>query len=78
MAGFRELRSKSVVLAQTNIDTDQIIPARFLSTTERAGRPMVRRTRRSPSTSPRTRAAASCWPDATSAAAPRASMPPGR
>ena len=32
MAGFRELRSKSVVLAQTNIDTDQIIPARFLST----------------------------------------------
>ena len=37
MAGFRELRSKSVVLAQTNIDTDQIIPARFLSTTERAG-----------------------------------------
>ena len=37
MAGFRELRSKSVVLAQSNIDTDQIIPARFLSTTERAG-----------------------------------------
>ena len=37
MAGFRELKSKSVVLAQTNIDTDQIIPARFLSTTERAG-----------------------------------------
>jgi len=26
-----------VVLRQTNIDTDQIIPARFLSTTERAG-----------------------------------------
>lgn len=37
MAGFRELRSKSVVLAQTNIDTDQIIPARFLTTTERKG-----------------------------------------
>ena len=37
MAGFNEVRSKSVVLAQTNIDTDQIIPARFLSTTERAG-----------------------------------------
>ncbi|WAC62907.1 3-isopropylmalate dehydratase small subunit [Pseudoxanthomonas sp. SL93] len=37
MAGFREIRSKSVVLAETNIDTDQIIPARFLSTTERAG-----------------------------------------
>ena len=37
MAGFNEVRSKSVVLTQTNIDTDQIIPARFLSTTERAG-----------------------------------------
>lgn len=37
MAGFNEVRSKSVVLAQTNIDTDQIIPARFLSTTERVG-----------------------------------------
>ncbi|MGX5730341.1 3-isopropylmalate dehydratase small subunit [Pseudoxanthomonas beigongshangi] len=37
MSGFRELRSRSVVLRQTNIDTDQIIPARFLSTTERAG-----------------------------------------
>lgn len=37
MSSFRELRSQSVVLRQTNIDTDQIIPARFLSTTERAG-----------------------------------------
>ena len=37
MAGFRTLSSASVVLRQTNIDTDQIIPARFLSTTERAG-----------------------------------------
>ena len=37
MSGFRELKSKAVVLAQTNIDTDQIIPARFLSTTERKG-----------------------------------------
>lgn len=37
MSGFREVRSRSVVLRQTNIDTDQIIPARFLSTTERAG-----------------------------------------
>jgi len=37
MAGFRILSSRSVVLRQTNIDTDQIIPARFLSTTERAG-----------------------------------------
>lgn len=37
MSGFRELHSRSVVLRETNIDTDQIIPARFLSTTERAG-----------------------------------------
>ncbi|MDR6672463.1 3-isopropylmalate dehydratase small subunit [Xanthomonas sp. 1678] len=37
MAGFAALTSASVVLRQTNIDTDQIIPARFLSTTERAG-----------------------------------------
>lgn len=34
---LREVRSASVVMPQTNIDTDQIIPARFLSTTERAG-----------------------------------------
>jgi 3-isopropylmalate/(R)-2-methylmalate dehydratase small subunit len=37
MSGFRTLTSTSVVLRETNIDTDQIIPARFLSTTERAG-----------------------------------------
>lgn len=37
MEAFARLASASVVLAQTNIDTDQIIPARFLSTTERAG-----------------------------------------
>ncbi len=32
-----QITSKAVVLRSTNIDTDQIIPARFLSTTERAG-----------------------------------------
>jgi 3-isopropylmalate/(R)-2-methylmalate dehydratase small subunit len=37
MSGFRSVTSTSVVLRETNIDTDQIIPARFLSTTERAG-----------------------------------------
>ena len=37
MSGFSTLVSRSVVLAQSNIDTDQIIPARFLSTTERKG-----------------------------------------
>jgi len=37
MSGFTTITSRSVLLPQTNIDTDQIIPARFLSTTERAG-----------------------------------------
>lgn len=37
MPAFATLRSRSVVLRQSNIDTDQIIPARFLSTTERQG-----------------------------------------
>lgn len=37
MTAFAALKSCSVVLRETNIDTDQIIPARFLSTTERAG-----------------------------------------
>ena len=37
MAALTSIVSRSVVLRQTNIDTDQIIPARFLSTTERAG-----------------------------------------
>jgi len=36
-AGFVELVSRSVVLRERNIDTDQIIPARFLTTTERKG-----------------------------------------
>lgn len=34
---FRVLTSRTVVLAQENIDTDQIIPARFLTTTTRDG-----------------------------------------
>lgn len=37
MAGLTSIVSRSVVLPQDNIDTDQIIPARFLSTTERNG-----------------------------------------
>ncbi len=37
MPASSRIVSASVVLAQTNIDTDQIIPARFLSTTERQG-----------------------------------------
>lgn len=34
---FHTLTSRTVVLPQNDIDTDQIIPARFLTTTERAG-----------------------------------------
>jgi|SRR5690606_5017627 3-isopropylmalate/(R)-2-methylmalate dehydratase small subunit len=37
MQALQQIVSASVVLPQTNIDTDQIIPARFLSTTERVG-----------------------------------------
>ena len=37
MRPFTELRSRTVVLRERNIDTDQIIPARFLTTTEREG-----------------------------------------
>lgn len=34
---FRTLTSKTVVFSQSNIDTDQIIPGRFLTTTTREG-----------------------------------------
>lgn len=34
---FEILRSRTIVLPQKNIDTDQIIPARFLTTTSRKG-----------------------------------------
>ncbi len=37
MKALRSIRSKAVALPRSNIDTDQIIPARFLSTTERSG-----------------------------------------
>ena len=37
MQPFKQLVSRSVVLRERNIDTDQIIPARFLTTTERKG-----------------------------------------
>jgi 3-isopropylmalate/(R)-2-methylmalate dehydratase small subunit len=37
MQPIRALRSRTVVLPAANIDTDQIIPARFLTTTTRAG-----------------------------------------
>jgi 3-isopropylmalate/(R)-2-methylmalate dehydratase small subunit len=34
---LQQVRSRCIVLAQANIDTDRIIPARFLSTTTRDG-----------------------------------------
>jgi 3-isopropylmalate/(R)-2-methylmalate dehydratase small subunit len=37
MEPIREIRSRTVVMPSTNIDTDQIIPARFLRTTSREG-----------------------------------------
>ena len=37
MEPFTTLTSRTVVLARSNIDTDQIIPARFLTTTTKAG-----------------------------------------
>ena len=37
MKPVSHIRSRTAVLAHENIDTDRIIPARFLTTTERAG-----------------------------------------
>jgi 3-isopropylmalate/(R)-2-methylmalate dehydratase small subunit len=37
MKPFRTFNSRTVVLPRANIDTDQIIPARFLTTTSREG-----------------------------------------
>ena len=37
MQPTQSIRSRTVVMARTNIDTDQIMPARFLTTTTREG-----------------------------------------
>src|SRR5688572_12161779 len=37
MTPIRAIKSRTIVLPITNIDTDQIIPARFLTTTSREG-----------------------------------------
>ncbi len=90
MQAVKRVRSKTVVIAASNIDTDQIIPARFLTTTTKEGlgeqlfadwryrsdgapnADFILNRPRSP------RRGNSWWPDAISAADPRASMRPGR
>ena len=37
MQPVRQVRSRTVIIASSNIDTDQIIPARFLTTTSQEG-----------------------------------------
>ena len=37
MEPLERVHSKTVVIASSNIDTDQIIPARFLTTTTKEG-----------------------------------------
>jgi 3-isopropylmalate/(R)-2-methylmalate dehydratase small subunit len=37
MQPLKSVRSKTLVLPLTNVDTDQIIPARFLTTTTKEG-----------------------------------------
>ncbi|HTU65403.1 MAG TPA: 3-isopropylmalate dehydratase small subunit [Steroidobacteraceae bacterium] len=37
MPAVKHIRSKTVIIASSNIDTDQIIPARFLTSTSKAG-----------------------------------------
>jgi 3-isopropylmalate/(R)-2-methylmalate dehydratase small subunit len=37
MPAVKQIRSRTVVIPSTNIDTDQIIPARFLTSTSKAG-----------------------------------------
>ena len=89
MEPFTTLTSRTVVMPQANIDTDQIIPARFLTTTTRIGLGAQLFTdwrydasgapRPSSSSTVRSPSAATCWSRAAiSAAAPRANTRPGR
>ena len=81
MEPFTALTSTMVVLPVDNIDTDQIIPARFLKTTQKTGLgrepvlptgatcPTAPTILTSPSISPRRRPRPFSWPGTTSAAA---------
>jgi 3-isopropylmalate/(R)-2-methylmalate dehydratase small subunit len=37
MPAVKQIRSKTVIIPSSNIDTDQIIPARFLTSTSKVG-----------------------------------------
>ena len=90
MQPLKRVRSRTVVIPSRNIDTDQIIPARFLTTTTKEGlgkhlfadwRYLADGTpnpRLHPESATAARGCRCWWRAATSAAAPRASMRPGR
>ena len=90
MTPFTNFESRMVALPLNNIDTDQIIPARFLKTTSKEGldkqlfndwrydaaRQSEAGLRPEPAASRKARRC--CWPATTSAAAVRASTLRGR
>ena len=89
MKPFTNFSSRMVVLPVNNIDTDQIIPARFLKTTTKEGldKHLFYDWRYDESgqpkpdfilNQPRAQGARFCWRAITSAAAARASMRRGR
>ena len=89
MMPFTNFESRMVPLPINNVDTDQIIPARFLKTTSKEGLDkqlfndwrydaQAIRTGFHPQSAASRRACRSCWPAIISAAAARASMRRGR
>ena len=89
MQAFTTLTSRVIPLPNNDVDTDQIIPARYLKVTDKAGLAdgLFYAWRYFPDGSPRPefplnlpeyQGARSWWPGITSAAARPASTPPGR